>query len=91
MIGPLSNHKDMLVTDCMTVLVMKRALSERSLVAMALLEKSGYVMSCSQLIQEVNTLVFPIPIAKLSNNLNQFFNKQTFSGQVMNFMLMLFR
>lgn len=58
LIGLLSNHKDVLVTDCMTVLVIKRALSERSLVALALLEKSGYIMSCSELIQEVNVFVF---------------------------------
>lgn len=55
-IGPLSTHKDVLVTDCMAVLVMKRALSKRSLVAMALLKKSGYVMSCSKLRKEVNVL-----------------------------------
>lgn len=53
LIGPLSNHKDVLVTDSMAVLVMKRALSKRSLVAMALLEKSGYAMSCSTLTKEI--------------------------------------
>lgn len=58
LVGPLSNHKDMLVTDCIADLVMKRALSKRSPVAMALLEKSAYVMSCSQIIKEVHALVF---------------------------------
>lgn len=56
LIGPLSTHKDVLVTDSMAVLVMKRALSKRSLVAMALLKESGYVMSCSKLTKEVNML-----------------------------------